>query len=62
VTDEAESNVPEDSRSAIDSAWETFRLARRRRHELHEVVRGLWGQRMPDDFDDRLGDATGRII
>jgi hypothetical protein len=44
-------NVPEDSRAAIDSAWETYRHARQKRHLLHEVVRELWAARIPDQFD-----------
>jgi hypothetical protein len=62
TVEEPSESVPEDSRAAIDSAWETFRHAKQRRHELHEVVRTLLGVRQSGGFDDRLGEVTGRNI
>jgi hypothetical protein len=49
--EESSGNVPEDSRAAIDSAWETFRHVRRKRHDLHDVVRALREARVPDQYD-----------
>jgi hypothetical protein len=49
--EEPSGNVPEDSRAAIDSAWETFRHARRKRHVLHDLVRELQAARVPDQYD-----------
>jgi hypothetical protein len=49
--EEANENVPEDSRAAINSAWETYRHARRKRHLLHELVRELQAARIPDQLD-----------
>ena len=61
--DEVRGNAPEDSKAAIDSAWETLHHTRRKRHDLHELVRELWGARaIADEFDDRLGDVTGRLF
>lgn len=54
--EEASENVPEDSRAAIDSAWETYRHARRKRHLLHEIVRELQAARLPDQYDPLSGD------
>lgn len=49
--EEASENVPEDSHAAINSAWETYRRARRKRHVLHDLVRELQAARVPDQYD-----------
>lgn len=56
--EEANENVPEDSRAAIDSAWETFHHARRRRHDLHDLVMAFRDARIPDQFDPLARDIT----
>jgi len=49
--EEASENVPEDSRAAINSAWETYRHAKAKRNLLHQIVRELQAARIPEQFD-----------
>ncbi len=57
---DATENVADDPDAAISSAWAHYHEAKRRRHVMHDVVRSIWGSRIPDNFDERMGEITGR--